>query len=500
MLRGAPTSVDVQEPGRCALMARDPVTATTLLDALLEAADEPRAEHVELPGADPVLPSRLLLGEAGAATIAAAAVQAARLWQDRGGEPQRISVAVDAAAAAMRSARYLRAVAPGPARPARTGGLGLYQTRDERWMYYQRLFPHHRTRLTQLLECTDDDDGLRAATARWDAAALEDAVFAAGASGAYARTADEWTAHPQAAALRELPLFEIERVGDAPPEPFSPAARPLEGIRVLDLTRVLAGPTAARTLAEHGADVLRIGTSSLPDNEQMMRDTGHGKRSAALDLTLTEPLARLRGLLAEADVFIQGYRPGSLAARGLGLTEVVQLRPGIIYVTLSAFGHTGPWAGRRGFDSVVQAANGIAWESARDGVPRFAPANPLDYMTGYLAAFGTLVALRRRAREGGSYLVRVSLAQTGRWLTELPRVDAAAAAAGPADLPAARLDELFMTSETPFGELRHLAPAAQLTVTPARWERPTVPLDHDAPAWSEPAATQLESRALGQSA
>jgi len=131
----------------------------------------------------------------------------------------------------------------------------------------------------------------------------------------------------------------------------------------------------------------------------------------------------------------------------------------------------------------VQSANGIADASAKDGVPRFAPANPLDYMTGYLAAFGALIALRRRARNGGSYLVRLSLAQTGRWLASLPRVDAAAAAERPPELPQARLDVLMRTTDTPFGRLRHLAPAAQLSHTPACWERPTAPLDHDAPEW-----------------
>src|SRR5262249_38612057 len=153
----------------------------------------------------------------------------------------------------------------------------------------------------------------------------------------------------------------------------------------------------------------------------------------------------LRELVRGADVFSQGYRPGAIAGLGFGFEEVVALRPGIVYVQLSAFGHVGPWSGRRGFDSIVQAHSGIAGEHAVGGTPRFAPANPLDYMTGYLAAFGVMEALARRAREGGSYLVRLSLAQTGRWLAGLPRVAFDGTAA---DLPAARLDELMMTSDT----------------------------------------------------
>jgi crotonobetainyl-CoA:carnitine CoA-transferase CaiB-like acyl-CoA transferase len=471
----------------CCILRRQMSIAARLLDALLDAADEPSAGHaVELVGADPVFPALFPLGEAGAATIAGAAIQAARLWQERGGREQQIRVEVDAAAAAMRSARYLRVQstdAPRHSPRANGGALGFYRTRDNRWMYYQRLFPHHRARLTRVLGCTDDEDSIRAATATWDAQPLEDAVFEAGACGAFARSEAEWSTHLQAEALAGLPLFEIERVGDAPPRPMSQADRPVRGVRVLDLTRVLAGPTAARALAEHGADVLRIGTLDLPDNDAMMRDTGHGKRSAALDLNTAEGVSQLRHLIADADVFVQGYRPGSIAARGFAVEDVARLRPGIVYVSLSAFSHAGPWSQRRGFDSVVQSANGIAAASAVDGVPRFVPANPLDYMTGYLAAFGALVALRRRARDGGSYLVRVSLAQTGRWLASLPRLDAATAAARPPELPQARLDQLMLMTDTPFGRLRHLAPAAQLSLTPPCWERPTVPLDHDAPEW-----------------
>jgi crotonobetainyl-CoA:carnitine CoA-transferase CaiB-like acyl-CoA transferase len=187
--------------------------------------------------------------------------------------------------------------------------------------------------------------------------------------------------------------------------------------------------------------------------------------------------------VADADVFAQGYRPGSLAARGFSVEDLVAKRPGLVCVSISAFGRDGPWRDRRGFDSVVQAVSGIADEHAYDGRPRFAPANPLDYMTGYLAAFGALVALERRARDGGSYLVQVSLAQTGRWLASLPRIDHTLVAACPSELPADRLDELMMVSDTPFGRLRHLAPAAQLTETPPRWDRPSVPLDHDPPVW-----------------
>jgi crotonobetainyl-CoA:carnitine CoA-transferase CaiB-like acyl-CoA transferase len=250
------------------------------------------------------------------------------------------------------------------------------------------------------------------------------------------------------------------------------------------MTRILAGPTAARTLAEHGADVLRIGADRLPDNEQMRQDTGHGKRSTELDLTTADDLAKLRTLVTGADVFSQGYRPGAFDKLGLSPEELAELRPGIIAVSLSAFGHVGPWRERRGFDSVVQAATGLAEaNSVGSETPVFLPANPLDYTTGYLAAFGALVALQRRAEEGGSYLVRVSLAQTGNQLGRLPRFTHEEANSRPKELPPERLAELMTSRETPFGRLRYLAPAVQLSRTPGFWELPTAPLANDEPEW-----------------
>jgi crotonobetainyl-CoA:carnitine CoA-transferase CaiB-like acyl-CoA transferase len=267
----------------------------------------------------------------------------------------------------------------------------------------------------------------------------------------------------------------------------------LSGLRVLDLTRVLAGPASTSVLAEHGADVLRVSVPGLPDNDGMMKDGGHGKRSVELDLKRREGAERLRELIASADVFVQGYRPGALEALGFGAQDVAVLNPAIVKVDISAYGHLGPWRSRRGFDSVVQSVNGLAVANAAafnadaaDAVgapPVFLPANPLDYMTGYLAALGVLAALRRRAREGGSYQVRVSLARTGEWLWGLPRVDAATAAARPSELPAERLDDLMISRDTPFGRLRYLTPAARLSVTPGGWDRPTPLPNQDDPAW-----------------
>ncbi|MBO9577668.1 MAG: CoA transferase [Microbacteriaceae bacterium] len=460
--------------------------AADLLEDLLLRAGQPGADGlVEFVGADPVLPTPFPMAEFGAAAIGAAALQAARLHRERTGLEQTVRVPLDASAAAMRAWRYLHDV---PRRPEAGGAppVAFYRTGDGRWLFLHRLAAHHLERALAVLGTGEDEDEIVRAIGRRDAAELEEAIMAAGGCAAAVRDREEWAAHPQAAAIAGMPLFRITKIGESEPVPVGDGLRPLGGLRVLDLTRVLAGPTAARTLAEQGADVLRIGSPRYPDTFRMVQDTGHGKRSTVLDLRDGGDLEALRGLLAGADVFSQGYRPGAIASFGLAPAELAELRPGIVSLSISAFGAAGPWAGRRGFDSVVQAASGVAAEMGEflgGESPRSLPGNPLDYTSGYLAAFLVQVALERRAREGGSYHIELSLAQTGRYLDELPRVDGFAAAKRPPELPAERLDELMTTRETPYGALRHLQPVAELSGTPAHWERPTAPLDHDGPTW-----------------
>jgi crotonobetainyl-CoA:carnitine CoA-transferase CaiB-like acyl-CoA transferase len=467
-----------------------------ILDELMKLAGEPptgeTGQRVTFGGTDPILPTPFRIGDLGAAAIAAAAAQAARLFEQRTGMVQTVHVDVDAAAVAMRSSRYLTSVPAVP--PPTRRPVGFYRAGDGRWIFMQRLFPHHFDRQLEVLRCEPDDEAIARAVAQWSAGDLEEAIVAAGASAALVRTAEEWAAHEQGRALARLPLFAITKTGDSAPEPVTASTgRPLSGLRVLDVTRVLAGPICARTLAEHGAQVLRVGTSAWPDDPQMIRDTGHGKRSCELDLASAGGADALRRLVAGADVFSQGYRPGAIDKLGFSPADLARIRPGIITVSISAFGPDGPWRDRRGFDSVVQSASGIADELAGlpsaagggDGSPRALPANPLDYTTGYLAAFLVMVALGRRARDGGSYHIDLSLAQTGRYLAELPRADGELVAAREPYLPRTRLDELMITRVTPYGPLRYFAPAARMPGTPPRWDLPTVPLDSDRPEWTE---------------
>jgi crotonobetainyl-CoA:carnitine CoA-transferase CaiB-like acyl-CoA transferase len=448
---------------------------------------DPSAEVSFTGGADPVLRTPFRVGLAGAATLAASGLAASHLWELRTGRRQQITVDLRQAAASLRSGTYMK-LGDGAVSAARNGIMGFYPSRDGRWSYLHCNFPNHRAAALKVLGVDEDREAVSRAVANWDAADLEEAIIAAKGAGGVVRTAAEWAEHPQGKAIAAAPLMEIVRIGDSPPEPLPHGDRPLHGIRVLDLTRVLAGPTCARTLAEHGADVMKISAAHLPNLGYQEWDTGHGKLSAQLDLRQPEALETLRALVSEADVFSQGYRPGSLAARGLSPEELAALRPGLVYVSLSAFGHTGPWANRRGFDTVVQAVSGM---TVRQGEvlpgkipgPQFYPLSAIDYCTGYLMAFGAMVALARRAQDGGSWLVRISLAQVGKWIVDLGEVSASSLATVPAEFDAHDLDRWSMTTVTPSGPLRHLKPVVQMSETSARWARPSVPPGYHRPEW-----------------
>jgi crotonobetainyl-CoA:carnitine CoA-transferase CaiB-like acyl-CoA transferase len=438
-------------------------------------------------GADPVLPTPFRIGTAGAATLAAAGLAATELWQVRTGRRQRVTVDVRQAAAALRSGTYL-ALAGMDVSSARNTIMGFYPSRDGRWSYLHCNFPNHRAAALGVLGVPEDREAVARAVATWNAADLEEAIIAAKGAGGMARTRAEWASHPQGAAVATLPLMEIIRIGDSAPEPLPTGDRPLSGIRVVDLTRVLAGPTCARTLAEHGADVMKITAAHLPSLGYQELDTGHGKLSAELDLRDPGNVDILRGLVSKADVFSQGYRPGALANRGLSPEALAAIRPGLVYVSLCAFGHTGPWASRRGFDTVVQTVSGITIRQSecfpgKSPGPQFYPASAIDYCTGYLMAFGAMTALARRTREGGSWLVRISLAQVGKWIVDLGEVPAAALKGIPAEFTAGELERWSTVSETPSGRLRHLKPAVQLSETPPYWARPSVPLGYHRPVW-----------------
>ncbi len=435
-------------------------------------------EHIAIEGSDPVLPSPFKIGEAAAATIGATALAAAELWRLRTGRTQQVHVDTRAAAIAFRSERHLRIDGEPP--PLWDDIAGFHATGDGRWVQLHTNFPHHRERALEVLGCPGDRQSVAEVVAGWKGEELEEALIAAGTCAAFVRTPEEWLAHPQQRAVAALPLLEILPLGDSPPEPQPGAARPLSGVRVLDLTRIVAGPVAARALAADGADVLQVSAPHLPNIDQLVIDTGFGKRATSLDLRTPGGSETLKALLKDADVFLQAYRPGALDALGLSPQALAALRPGIVYVTLSAWGHEGSWCDRRGYDSLVQSATGIAWECGRDGRPGTLPAQAQDHASGYLAAFGALVALARRATQGGSYLVRVSLAQTGHWLKGLGRIEET----GLLEPDNEDIADLLEITKTPFGFVEHVRPdVATMSETPMHWTIPPVPLGTHDPRW-----------------
>jgi len=426
-------------------------------------------------GTDPVLRTPYRIGAAGAAALAAVGLAASELWASRTGRRQQVAVDLRAAAASLRSGFYLRIDGKPPPAPWDPMS-GFYPVRDGRWVSIHCNFPNHRAAAMRVLGVVEDGAQAESASKEWDGLALEEAIHAAGGCAALARTTEEWAPHPHAFAVANQPLLEIDRIGDAPPQRSPKGDRPLAGVRVLDLTRVLAGPTCARTLAEHGADVLKITASHLPDSGAVELDTGIGKLAACLDLRTRDGVTALSNLLREADVFSQSYRPGALAARGFSPEEAAKLRPGIVCVSLNAWGQTGPWQDRRGFDSIVQTVSGMAYASGDASKPKLMPCSAIDYVSGYLMAYGSIVALARRAREGGSWLVRVALARVGKWIVDRGTVDGSLPLA---EAPAG----LTMDTPSPAGRITHLKPVVQLSETPPYWARPPVPLGYHRPEW-----------------
>ena len=536
----------------------EPAPAQTALAALWQGLGlGPEAlAHAQLPGHHGVLASSFDVATAAQASLGAAALAAAEVGLMRDGG-QRQTVSVDRSHAAL--ACTGRFALDGRVPTLWEKYSGLYACGEALgqpgWVRIHANFAHHRDGALRLLGLPVGDrvapEAVSAALRHWRAEDFEQAAADAGLVVAAARSFEQWDAHPQALALAGQPLVAVTPIAAVDGEPVAPPlpwparsqdARPLAGLRVLDLTRILAGPVAGRCLAAYGAEVMLVNGPHLP-NIAAIADTSRGKLSAQLDLRTAESRAQLRGLAASARVFLQGYRPGALAGQGFSASALARLRPGIVVASISAYGDQGPWGDRRGFDSLVQTATGFnlaeaqalgadqppgAWaaeevEAKRVGrepnlrpdlrgvlvgTPRKAgtkwdssppvaadlvlpprllalPMQILDFAAGQLLAFGISTALARQAHQGGSWQVKVSLAGVGAWLRSLGRVDASQRA------PAAKPDfePWLEDSVCGFGlngapaTLRAMRHAAQFSATPARWARPSMPPGHDAPVW-----------------
>ena len=443
--------------------------------------DAAAGEGVLFTGNDPVFPTPYRIGAAGAGAVSAVAAASAGLWTLRTGRNQQIAVDVAAAAASLRGHKYITVNGVNP--QTREAVTRYYQCEDDRWIYLHCNFPHLRERNLRVVGAAADPVAVAKAVSRWTGEELEEAIFAAGGCGGMARTAAEWAAHPQGALVADLPMLEIYRIGDSPPQALPAGDRPLAGIRALDFTRVIAGPFCTRVLAEHGADVMKVSRPDLPNSGALDIETGIGKLSTYLDLREPAQAERLRELVSSCDIFVNAYRPGALASHGFGPESLAAMRPGLVYVTLSAWGHVGPWKDRRGYDTVVQAVNGMAARSAVDSIPTQLPVAAIDYVSGNIMAFGAMVALARRATMGGSWAVRVSLAAVGAWIARQGMVDDEQFASAPAELPAATLAGLMREISSPFGHVSYLGPVAQMSETPLGSQLPPLPLGVSEARW-----------------
>ena len=447
--------------------------------------EPPSQDSFEINGEDPVAASPHLLGSGAATARLLTGLATSELWHTRTGRYQQVSVDMAHAAAALRSFGHLRLL-------DRERDAPLDARRNLR---FTRIVPAAEGRFIQLHgsfhdgpqileelglgdEATAED--IDKVVAGRDAFELEAAFIRRRICGGVVLTGEEWKAHPQAQALEGLPVVRITRIGDAPPEPLPDGDRPLSGVRVLDLTRVLAGPTCAKTLAEHGADVLHVTSPKLGSVGPFDVETGIGKRQAHIDLDEAEDRVRLDELVRTADVFSQGYRLGTLARRGLSPERLAELRPGLVYVSENCYGPVGPWAERPGWEQLAQAATGMsqAEGEAIGGPPQLAPAAVNDYTTGFLAAYGAMAALARRVREGGSWLVQTSLSQTSMWYRSLGQLtDFRGADTGDVAGYCGEMDTDH------YGRIRYLAPALSLSETEPRWDLPPSPHGAHEPVW-----------------
>jgi crotonobetainyl-CoA:carnitine CoA-transferase CaiB-like acyl-CoA transferase len=429
-----------------------------------------------------VLPSSFKVGTAAQVSIAAAALAACELGHVRGAPRQKVSVDMLAAAQECTGWFSVDGVVP----PKWDPFSGLYRCADG-WVRIHANFAHHRDGALRLLglapEAAQPAD-VTAALKDWRAEDFENAAAEKGLVVAALRDFAAWDAHPQGLALAAQPLWTLERIGDAAPLPLpalSAEAPPLQGVRVLDLTRILAGPVGGRTLAAYGADVMLVNAPHLP-NIPSIAETSRGKRSALVDLRSPVGQADFSALLQGSHVMVQGYRPGGLQSLGFGPAEAAARRPGLVYVSLSAYGEQGPWHNRRGFDSLVQTATGFnqaEGEAVGQPGPKALPVQILDYASGFFIAAAAAVALRRQQLEGGSWLVRLSLAQTAQWVRQLGRVEGGFAVPEPAVTP------WVESLGSGYGALQAVRHAAQLARTPVRWAYPSGPPGSSAPRWAD---------------
>ena len=442
---------------------------------------------VSFEGADPVVPSTLRLGAAASLGLVAKSVAVAALHRDRGGDGQ--DIAMDLRVAPHRLCPFYDRrwellngyPAVAASNPTQALGFSFHRTADDRFVMPLNPYPKLKVAAQKLLGTPDDPDAVAAAVRRWQSADLERAGAEAGVVMPVCRTVEEMLAEPQyTEVLSGLPLVELTRTGDAPPEPFAPGAA-LAGVRALGMGHVIAGAGVGRALALHGADVLNLWRPNELEHDTTYITANVGMRSSTLKMD--DP--RVQQLLSGADVFFANRRPGLLARHGLSAEEAAGLRPGIVHATTSLNGETGPWAGHVGFDQTAGSLVGMMLLEGGGEVPRLPPILVVnDYVVSWLMTAGVVAALRRRAVEGGSWRVHVSLTRVALWILSLGTFDLAYAqeVAGSGG-DHAYLDPETFTATTPLGDYQGVTDQVRMSGTPGGYDPVLVPRGSDRPAW-----------------
>ncbi|MBP0594156.1 CoA transferase [Paraburkholderia sp. LEh10] len=444
-------------------------------------------------GADPIVPSVFRLGAAAGLALMTKSVAMAALWAKRTGEGQDLHLDIRKAPRRLcpfweRKWELLNGYAPrNTADPTNPFMRAFFETRDGRWMMPFNLYPRLRSSALRLLQSTDDPASVAAAFRKWDARELEEAGSAAGVVMPMVRSAQEFMQEKQYIDhLSSMPLVQIEKIGDSDPEPFTnDPITPLDGVRVLGMARVIAGAAIGRALAYHGADVLNVWRPDDFEVDTMYTTANVGVRSTLIDVGSNEGNAHIKELLRGADIFYANRRHGFLDKVGLTAEEAAQLRPGIIHVTVSLHGETGPWAARAGFDQTAGAVTGITTLEGTPDAPQLPPVMVVnDNMVAWLATTGALAALMRRAEEGGSYRVHVSLSRASLWLYSLGLFDKTFAheTAGSSSMHENAKPDLF-TAETSAGRYQGVTDQVRMSRTPGHYATVLVPRGSSMPAW-----------------
>jgi crotonobetainyl-CoA:carnitine CoA-transferase CaiB-like acyl-CoA transferase len=457
---------------------------------------------VTFSGSDPLVRSHFRIGTAMAIPAMGAGLGAASIWKDRTGQEQDLSVDVRESLYGVnpviglvqkldRAAGRLPENDPIPDSftftPSVNGlfyqaplmlnhplSFAVFETKDNRFVTPTAAYPRLYHGFLNVINAAPNTESITRAVKQWNAEELDDAVAEAGFILGLHRTAEEWLQHPEGKHLANTPLVEIIKVGEADPIPYTKNPdQPLSGIKALSLTHVIAGSTAARTLAEQGAEVLHIARDQVVEHDFFVQDVNVGMRSSFVNLKNPDQNKLLAKLLPETDVFIDGFRGRGVEKLGFGVEEVARIKPGIVYVSMRAFSWDGPWGMRGGFDMEGLTVSGFTLTEG-EGKPQFPPTRVMnDYIAGYLAAAGAEAALRRQRKEGGSYHVRVNLTRAAMWYASLGEFKDKNDF-DPLDPEHRMIMPDTIKAMTPYGEIHRLGPLAKLSKTPGRWREPLV--------------------------